>query len=138
MSRQAGDAAARMRAGAAHVETRDRSAIIGMAEHRARREDLSEIEAPMKYVAADKPEGPFEIERAEDLPCDHRSFEIRRVGIDGGDHEIGDLFAVRVPGFAIRQARGDMLAKEARDMPALRCQRVVERRRNEHFDDRLL
>ena len=80
--RQPGHAAARMRAGAAHVEPRERPAIIRMAEHRARREHLPEIERAVEDVAADEAEGALEIERREDLPPEHRALEVRRVAVD--------------------------------------------------------
>src|SRR5207253_10548661 len=64
VSRNAADAAARMRAGAAHVQTGNGAAVIAVPEHRPRREQLIERKAPVHDVAADEPEYAFEIERA--------------------------------------------------------------------------
>ncbi len=69
---------------------------------------------------------PLEIERGEHLPADHACRKARRVLVDGRDHEVGDLLAIIVPGFSVRQLRRDMLAEQARDMLAVRGQRVVE------------
>ena len=63
MSRRAGDAAAGMRAGAAHVKARDGAAIVGMAQHRPGGKNLPELEAAVKNIAADEAEFAFEIER---------------------------------------------------------------------------
>ncbi len=81
----------------------------------------------MKDVAADQAEGAFEIERAHDLPRDHRTLEVRRIGIDRRDHQIGDLLAMIVPARAIGQFGRHMLAEEARDMAAFRRERRIER-----------
>ena len=97
VARRAGHAAARMRARAAHVEARQRPAIVRMAEHRAGREHLPEIERAVKDVAADQAEGALEIERRHDLPAEHRAFEIRRMAVDRRDHQVGDRLAMVVP-----------------------------------------
>ena len=97
VARRAGDAAARMRARAAHVEAGDRRAVIGMAEHRAGRKNLVERQRAMKDVAAEKAEGAFEIERRKHLPPEHRGLEVRRIGIDRLDHQVGDRLRVIVP-----------------------------------------
>jgi len=52
-----------MRAGAAHVKPLQRSAVIAVAEHRARREQLIEAQGAVGDVAADQPEGALQIER---------------------------------------------------------------------------
>ena len=64
---------------AAHVEAGQRAAIVAVAEHRARGEQLIERQRAVKDVAADQAEGAFEIERAQDLPAEHRGLEVRRV-----------------------------------------------------------
>src|SRR6476619_565244 len=71
VSRQSGHPAARMRAGAAHVEAGEWAAIVRMPQHRARGKHLPEIERAVKDVAADQTEGAFEIERREALPAEH-------------------------------------------------------------------
>src|SRR3990167_8270920 len=58
--RGAGDAAARMRTGAAHVEALQWSAVGGVAEHGPRRPQLVERHGAVHDVAADKPELAFE------------------------------------------------------------------------------
>src|SRR5947199_3487891 len=97
VSRQTGDAAARMRAGAAHVETAQRAAVVRVSEHRARGEHLSKIERAVENIAADEPEGALEIERREYLPAEHRALEVRRIAVDRVDHQVGDRLAVIVP-----------------------------------------
>src|SRR3954470_4174997 len=126
-----------MRTGPAHVKPGQWPAIVRMPEHRARREHLSEIERTVEYVAADEPEGSLEIERRHDLPPQHRALEVRRVAVDGFDHEVSDDFAMVVPRLAVRQFGRDMLAEQAGNMLSFRRERVVERGRDHHLDDRL-
>src|ERR1043166_5178921 len=103
---RAGHPAARVGAGAAHIKPRDRAAVIGMAEQRAGREQLPEIESAVENVAADEAESALEIERRENLPAEHRPGKIRRVTVDRRDHQVGDLIAMVVPRGAVRQLRG--------------------------------
>ena len=137
--RQSGHAAARMRPRSAHVEARQRPAVVRMAEHRAGREHLPEIERTVKNVAADEAEGALEIERRHDLPPEHRTLEVRRMAVDRRDHQVGDRLAMVVPR-SIRQFRRDVLAEQARDMlprPARACRRASTRspsRRSARFD----
>src|SRR5258707_1993588 len=56
-----GDAAARMRARAAVVEAFERSAVVRIAQHRPRPEQLVERERAVEDVAADEPELLFQI-----------------------------------------------------------------------------
>jgi hypothetical protein len=92
----------------------------------------------VKDIAADQTEGTLEIERTHDLAAEHGRLEIRCMAVDEVDHEIRDFLAVRVPRRAVRQHRRDVLAEQARDVPAPRREAVVERRGNQHLDDRLL
>src|SRR5262249_25576676 len=94
---RAGDATARMGAGATHIKSRDRAAVIGVAEQRAGGEQLPEVERAVENIAADEPEGALEIERRENLPAEHVAGEIGRVAVDRGDHQVGDPFAMIVP-----------------------------------------
>ena len=55
----------------------------------------------MENIPADETEGALEIQRAVDLPTEHGGFEIRRVLIDGLDHQVRDLVPVSVPGLAV-------------------------------------
>src|ERR1700733_4010674 len=63
-----GHAAARMRARSVHVQSFQRTAIIAVSEHWPRREHLVQAQGTVKNIAADQPEGSFEIERTHDLP----------------------------------------------------------------------
>src|SRR5258706_5488419 len=108
----AGDAAAGLRAAAAMVEAFQRPAIIGVAEHRPRREQLIERQRAMKNIAAEQAELTLQIERRENLPADDACRKTRRVTIHGRDHEIGDLVAMVVPRPALWQFRRDMLAEQ--------------------------
>src|SRR5689334_11530927 len=71
VSRRAGDAAARMRAGGAVIEAGERTAVVSMSEHRAGGEELVEGERAMKDVAAGEPELALEVERGKTLRRDH-------------------------------------------------------------------
>ena len=51
----------------------------------------------MEDIAADEAEGAFEIERRKNLARQHGPPEVRRIGVDRIDHEIGDGFAMVVP-----------------------------------------
>src|SRR4029077_15191718 len=133
----AGDAAAGMRAAAAMVEAFQRPAIIGVAQHRPRREQLIEGQRAMKNIAAEQAELALQIERREDLPPHDACRKSRRIAIHGRDHEVGDLVAMVVPRSALGQFRRDVLAEQAGDMPARRAQRVVERRGYQQLDHRL-
>ena len=62
---RAGDSAAWMGAGSAMVEGFHRAAVIGMAQHRPRREHLIERHRAVEDVAADEAECAFEVERRE-------------------------------------------------------------------------
>ena len=92
-----------MRARAAVVEARHRAAIVGIAEHRPRPEQLVERERAVEDVAAGEPEGLLEVERAQRLAADHARLEARRIAIDRVDHQVGHLVAMVVPGAAVRQ-----------------------------------
>src|SRR5579859_4465374 len=83
VSRRAGHAAAGMGSRTAHIEAGHRRAVIGMAQHRPRREQLVQVELAMEDVAADQAEGAFEVERAVDLHAQHRLLEVRRIFVDG-------------------------------------------------------
>src|ERR1700730_500820 len=97
VARRTGDAASRMASRTAQIETRNRTSIIRVTQHRTRREDLPQIERPVKNIAADKSECSLKVERGKDLPRQHRAPKVRRKIIDRLDHEIGDGFTVVVP-----------------------------------------
>src|SRR3546814_3181765 len=88
MPRRAGDAAAGMRARAAHIKPLHRPAITAVAEHGARRPQLVEAHIAVHDVAADKPELAFEpLGRQPRLRDDARA-EPRRVLLDRVDDAI--------------------------------------------------
>jgi hypothetical protein len=62
----AGDATARMRVRAAHVESRQRRPQVGMARHRPGADELIERQSAMEDVAADQPEPAPEIKLTHD------------------------------------------------------------------------
>lgn len=97
VARRARDATARVRAGAAHVQTLQRAPVARVTQHWPGREHLIETERAVEDVAPDEPEGALQIERAEDLPAEHRTLEIRRIRTDRVDHQIRHCLAVRVP-----------------------------------------
>ncbi len=69
----AGDAAARVRARAAQVESRDGRAVPGPTEDRAHREELIERRLAVEDVAAGQAVGRLEVERRDDLLVDRRA-----------------------------------------------------------------
>ena len=71
MAGGAGDATAGMGARATMVEALERPAIVGMAEHWPRREQLVERQRAVKDVAAQQAELALQVERRQDLPADH-------------------------------------------------------------------
>ena len=90
----------------------------------------------MKNVAADEAEVALEVERRQDLAGDDRCPEAGRVSLDRLDHQVGDRLARLVPRAPVRQLRRDMLAEERGDVAPGRRERIVERRGDQHFDDR--
>src|SRR5215471_13278403 len=64
---RAGDAAAGMRARAAMVEAGDGAAVVRVAQHRPRPEQLVKRQCAMEDVAADEPKRLLEVERAQRL-----------------------------------------------------------------------
>src|SRR5689334_159737 len=78
---RAGDAAAGMGAGAAVIEGFQWPAIIGMAEHRPRREKLIERQRAVEDIATHEPELALEVERRQDLPADHAGRKARCVSV---------------------------------------------------------
>ena len=78
VARRTGDAASRMASRTAQIETRDRTSIIRVTQHRTRREDLPQIERSVENIAADKSECSLKVERGKDLPRQHRAPKVRR------------------------------------------------------------
>src|SRR5690349_22470621 len=96
-SRNAGHAAAGMRARSAQVEALHGHQVVGVAEHRPRREQLIERERAVKDVAADEAELTLEIQWRQRAPAEDTRAESGREPLDGVDHEIGDFLARVVP-----------------------------------------
>src|ERR1700733_10423805 len=115
-----GDAAARMRAGTAHVQPAERTAVVAVTEHRARAEQLIEAQRAVEDVPADQPEGALQVERTHDLASEHRRLEVGRVSVDGLDHEVGHRLAMRVPGLPVGERRRHVLTEQARDVASRR------------------
>src|ERR1700726_4272414 len=82
VARPTGNTASRMASRTAQIETRDRTSIIRVTQHRTRREDLPQIERSVENIAADKSECCLKVERGKDLARQHRAPEIRRMIID--------------------------------------------------------
>ena len=97
VARRTGDAASRMGSRTAQIETRDRTSLIRITQHRTRREDLPQIERSVENITADKSECSLKVERGKELARQHRAPEIWCMIVDRFDHEIGDGFAVVIP-----------------------------------------
>ena len=123
MARRAGDAAAGMGSGAAHVEARQRPAVVAVAEHRPRREQLIQLSAPWKMSP---PTRPKVRSRSSGLMICRPSTEALKFGrmrVDGVDHQVGHRLAMRRPTTAPSGSCGrDMLAEQAGHMLARRRQ----------------
>ena len=81
VARCAGNAAAGMGAGTAHVEAFHRRTIIGVAHDRTRREYLIERQRAVHDVAARETEGAFQIKRRQRHAAEHGGFESGRRAI---------------------------------------------------------
>src|SRR3984893_15895401 len=97
VARRTGDATSRMASRTAQIETRDRTSIIRVTQHRTRREVLPQIRRSVENIAADKSECSLKVERGDDLARQHRAPKVLCVIIDRFDHEIGDGFTVVNP-----------------------------------------
>src|SRR5688572_30631343 len=111
MPRCAGNAAAGMRAGTAHIEPLQRPAIRPVAEHGARRPELVEAHIAEHDVAADKAELALQPLGAEDLAPDDRSAEAGGVRLDGIDDRIGGLAFFGIPITATRKLGRELLTE---------------------------
>src|SRR3954453_9351328 len=138
VARRAGHATTWMRTRTAQVKPFEGHPIVGRTDHRARAEQLVEAHLAVEDVAADEAEAPLKVQRRMDLPPDHRLRKTRSMGIDSGDDLVGSLLALIVPASARPKVVTKMLAEEAVNVPALGPQRRIQRRRDQHLDDRLL
>src|SRR5690606_25397306 len=80
--RQAGDAAARMRARAAHAQPRQRAAVVALSQQRTRAEQLVQAQRAVEDVAADQTEGALQVQWRQRLVAKHGGAEVRRVAVD--------------------------------------------------------
>ena len=125
-----------MRAGTTQVELLECTTIVALAQQRAGAEHLVQAQRAVEDVAADQADAALQVEWTEGLVADHAAREIRRVVVDGVDHELGHGVAVRVP--AAVHVGIHLLAEQAGDMLARGRKRVVESGRNQHFHDGFL
>src|SRR5687768_14492980 len=132
------DSAAWMSTRSAQIQTLERHPVVGRTDHRPGAEQLVEAHLAVKDVAADQAEAALEVERRMDLPPEHRLGESRSVRLDGGDDRVRRGLALMVPAPARPEIESEMLAEQRRDMLALRRHARIERRGDQHLDDRLL
>src|SRR3546814_2040024 len=97
MARSAGDAAAGVSSGAAHVEALHRPPIGGVAKHGAGGPKLVQGHVAVHDVAADEAELALQVERREDHAAEHRCLEAGGIGLDRVDDRVGRRLAVGVP-----------------------------------------
>src|SRR5690349_12045396 len=135
---RASHSAARMRARAAKVQALERHSVIRRSNHRSSAEQLIETHLSVEDIAADQAKAALEVEWRMNLPAKHRLGEAGRVLIDRGNDGIGRFFPFVVPASAGAKVVTKVLTEERGDVLALRRQRRVQRRRDEHLDDRLL
>src|SRR5262249_47193558 len=83
-----GDAAARVGARSAVVESLQRAPIVGIADGGAGPEQLIERHCAVENVSAGEPEHLLQVEWAQSLAADDACFEPRCIAIDGFDHQI--------------------------------------------------
>ena len=110
-----------------------------MAQHGAGRKQLVETELPVKDVAIRKSKAPFQIQRRKNLARENRSAEVRCVSGNRVDDQVGKRLPLGfiLPTASIGKMRRRVLHEEARDVLASGRQCRVDRRGDEHFDDRL-
>src|SRR5690349_24912623 len=82
VARSAGDAAAGMSPRAAQVESRQRGAVVRMAQYRPRGPELVERELPVEDVAAGETEFPLEVRGGERAMAEDARAEARRGRLD--------------------------------------------------------
>ena len=85
-----------MRAGAALVQPRDRSFVLGPRRRRPQKEHLLQRKLALKDVAFGKPYDALDVRRCEHLPVEYRGLEIRRVFGERVDDAIAERFAAGI------------------------------------------
>ena len=115
-------------------ESSDRSQIIHL-KTALNHLTVIELREPVTQVATGSQS--FKVEWRVDLASEHRLCETGGVRIDRRDDLVGGLFALVVPAAAGPEIVAEMLAEQRSDMPALGRERRVQRRRDQHLDDRL-
>ena len=91
------DSAAGMRSRSAHVEALHRRSVLRPTGRRAEEEQLLERQLTLEDVALGKAEGPFDVERRQDLAMEDDVLDVRRVLRDGVDHGVAERLAMVVP-----------------------------------------
>src|SRR3546814_5305392 len=128
-SRAAAHPAAGVRARSAQPQTAKRHPIARHPQHRPRAPQLVERHAAVEDVAADQPETGFEIIGRQREMADHRLPEAGCCRFDGIENRRDGGVAMRLP--AARNGGIEMLAEQACDMLAGRCEAVVDERSEE-------
>ena len=138
VARCTGDAASRVGARTAQVKARERQTVIGVPKDGAQRIELVEAELAVEQIAVDQPEALFQIKRAQHLAGNDTAGEVWCVLGYGRDDSIGEcfLFSWVRPVSRRRQVRRDVLYEQTCDMLACRRERRIERRGDQHFDNR--
>ena len=88
--------------------------------------------------AADQAEAALEVERRMDLPPEHRFREPGRVAVDRRNNCVGGRLALVLPASSRPEIVAKVLTEQRGDVPSLGRERRVERRGDQHLDDRLL
>src|SRR3546814_10603202 len=111
----------------------DWSSDVCSSDLRPRAPQLVERHAAVEDVAADQPETGFEIIGRQREMADHRLPEAGCCRFDGIENRRDGGVAMRLP--AARNGGIEMLAEQACDMLAGRCEAVVDEARDQHLDD---
>ena len=93
----AGEADARVRAGATEEESANGSGVTGKTEKRAHGEELVESKFPVGDVAAGEAVIVFEIERSDNAPGEDFGGKVGRVFGEGLDDGVGEGVALGRP-----------------------------------------
>ena len=135
MSRCTCHSAAGVSARATQIEAGYWHSIAGVSRHRAGGKKLAERQCAMEDVAIGQAKDSLQIEWGETLPGDYACIESGRIGLHCVDHQVGDGFAMLIPGGTIRKLWCDVLAEQARDVRSGRGEAIVEHRGDEHLDN---
>ena len=126
---------ARMLAGSAQVQARERRAVAAELRQRAVPEELVAAVLNVPDAPVGEPVLPLQVGRRPQFQVQDRSAEVRRVSGDLVDQSFGDAFPHRVPVRAL-QPRRSRVDPHRGGVPAVRRQGRIERRRNGEVHDR--